>query len=129
MAGIFAEWLRHGGRKLIVDAAFSAAKDGMSEAKCGPRLAPRDFVVVGTEEFNAYPAAQMRGLGAGGAYFYTIGRFADIQNKLISEALTIVFDPAGRVIYRLGMGLNDGDRLADIDSDTRSERRIAPERQ
>jgi hypothetical protein len=37
-----------------------------------------------------------------------------------------VFDPAGKVMYRMGFGVNDGDQLADIDSDTRSERRIAP---
>jgi hypothetical protein len=124
----FADWLRHGGRKLVMDAAFSAAKDGISEAEVRAMFGPPDFVVVGAEEFKAYPMAQMRGLGTGGAYFYKIGRFADVPYKLISEAFTIVFDPAGKVIYRLGMGLNDGDRLADIDSDTRSERRIAPER-
>ena len=29
----FADWLRHGGRKLVTDAAFSAARNGMSEAE------------------------------------------------------------------------------------------------
>ncbi len=27
----FAKWLRHGGRRLTLDGAFSAAKDGLSE--------------------------------------------------------------------------------------------------
>jgi hypothetical protein len=120
----FADWLRHGGRKLIEDAAFSTARDRMSEAEVRATFGPPDFVVVGPEEFKAYSVAQMR--GAGGAYFYKVGRFANVTNKLNSEVFAIVFDPAGRVIYRLGFGLNDGDRLADIDSDTRSERRISP---
>jgi hypothetical protein len=119
----FAEWLRHGGRKLVTDAAFSAARDGMSEDDVRAMFGPPDFVVVGPEEFKSYSVAHMK--GAGGAYFYKIGRFADIPNRITSEAFVIVFDPAGRVVYRLGFGVNDGDRLADIDSDTRSERRIA----
>jgi len=57
---------------------------------------------------------------------YKVGRFADVPDRLTTEAFTIVFDPAGRVMYRLGFGVNDADRLADIDSDTRSERRIVP---
>jgi hypothetical protein len=119
----FAEWLRHGGRKLVTDAAFSAARDGMSEGDVRAMFGPPDFVVVGPEEFKSYSVAHMK--GAGGAYFYKIGRFADIPNRITSEAFVIAFDPAGRVVYRLGFGVNDGDRLADIDSDTRSERRIA----
>jgi hypothetical protein len=53
-------------------------------------------------------------------------RFADAPNKLVSEVFAIVFDPAGRAMYRTGFGVNDRDRLADIDSDTRSERRVTP---
>ena len=120
----FADWLRHGGRKLLADAAFSAAKDGMSETEVRATFGPPDFVVVGVEEFKAHSVAHMR--GAGGAYFYKVGRFAEVPDKLIREVFVIVFDPAGRTMYRLGFGLNDGDRLGDIDSDTRSERRIAP---
>jgi hypothetical protein len=111
----FADWLRHGGRKLIIDAAFSTAKDGMSEAEVRAIFGPPDFVVVGADEFKAYSVAQVR--GAGGAYFYKVGRFAQITNVLTSEAFTIVFDPAGKIMYRLGFGVNDGDKLADIDSD------------
>jgi hypothetical protein len=120
----FAEWLRHGGRKLATDAAFSAVKDGMSEAEVRATFGPPDLVIVGADEFKSYSVAHMK--SAGGAYFYKIGRFADIPNRITSEAFTIVFDPAGRAMYRLGFGVSDGDRLADIDSDTRSERRIVP---
>ena len=96
----------------------------MSESEVRATFGPPDFVVVGTEEFKAYLVAKMK--RAGGAYFYKVGRFADVQDKIVSEAFTIVFDPTGKVMYRLGFGVNDGDRLADVDSDTRSERRIVP---
>jgi hypothetical protein len=59
-----------------------------------------------------------------GAYFYKIGRFAHLPTKFISDAFTIVFDPAGTVMYQLGFGVNEDDRLADIDTDTRTERRV-----
>jgi hypothetical protein len=120
----FAGWIRHGGRKLLTDAAFSAARNRMSETQIRAAFGPPDFVVVGDEEFKSYSVARMK--GAGGAYFYKVGSFADVPYKFINEAFAIVFDAAGRVTYRLGIGLNDGDRLADIDSDTRSERRIGP---
>jgi hypothetical protein len=118
----FAEWLRHGGRKLLIDAAFTAAKDGMTEADVRAIFGPPDFVAVGGDELGAHQVVRMRGMG--GAYFYKIGKFAYLPNKLGSEAFTIVFDPTGRVMYRLGFGVNEFDRLAVIDSDTRSERRI-----
>lgn len=119
---VFADWLRHGGRKLIIDAAFSAARNGMTEAEVRAAFGPPDFVVVGAEEFNSYRVAHMA--GAAGAYFYKVGRFAENPNTLTSEAFTIVFDSSGKTIYRMGFGVNDGDRLADIDTDTRSERRV-----
>jgi hypothetical protein len=37
---------------------------------------PPNFVVVGSDEFEAYRAAQMKGLGAAGAYSYKVGPFA-----------------------------------------------------
>jgi hypothetical protein len=98
----------------------------VSEAEVRAIFGPPDFAVVGADEFNAYSIAHMRGLGAGGAYFYKVGRFAVVTNQLVSGAFAIVFDPAGKVVYRLGFGVNDGDSLADIGTDTRSERRIAP---
>jgi hypothetical protein len=119
----FAERLRHGARLLLRDAVFSAAKDGMSEIEVRAVFGPPDSVVVGPDEFKTHSVAHMR--GAAGAYFYKVGRFATIPDKLISEVFAIVFDPAGKVMYRIGFGVNDGDPLADIDSDTRSERRIA----
>ena len=97
----------------------------MSEAEVRMVLGPPDLVVVGPEEFQAYSVAHMRGLGAHGAYFYKIGRFAASPNQISAGVFAIVFDPAGKVVYRLGFGVNDDDRLADIDTDTRSERRIA----
>lgn len=83
---------------------------------------PPDFVAVGGDELGAHQVVRMSGMGD--AYFYKIGRFAILPDKLSSEAFTIVFDPAGRVMYRLGFGLNKDDRLAEIDSDTRTERRV-----
>ena len=121
----FADWLRHGGRKELSRAAFSAAEDGMSEAEIRATFGPPDLVVVGDEEFRPHEVAHM--VGAGGAYFYKLGRFASpVLNKLVSEAFVIVFDRDGRVMYRLGFGMDDGDGLADVDADTRSDRRIAP---
>jgi hypothetical protein len=120
----FAERLRHGSRKLLEDAAFSAARDGMTENEVRTTFGPPDSVVVGPEESKARSVAQMS--GSAGAYFYKVGRFATIPDKLFSEVFAIVFDRAGKVMYRMGFGVNDGDQLADIDSDTRSERRIAP---
>jgi len=122
----FADWLRHGGRKLVMDAAFSAASDGMSETQVRETFGPPDLVVVGKDEFAAYSVAQMKGLGAAGAYFYKVGPFAYPPEEIINDVFVIVFDSTGRTVYRMGFGTNDGDRLADIGSDTRSDRRIAP---
>lgn len=122
----FADWLRHGGRKLVMDAAFSAARDGMSETEVRKMFGPPDLIVVGNDEFAAYRFAQMKGLGAAGAYFYKVGPFASPGGKIINDAFVIIFDATGRVVYRMGVGTKDGDRLADIGSDTRSDRRIAP---
>jgi hypothetical protein len=123
---VFADWLRHGGRKLVMNAAFSAAKDGMSETEVREVFGPPDFIVVGNDEFKAYRVAQMKGLGAAGAYFYKVGSFASSSGKIVNDVFAIVFDSTGRTVYRMGFGTNDGDRLADIGSDTRSDRRIAP---
>jgi hypothetical protein len=122
----FADWVKHGGRKLVMDAAFSTANDGMSETQVRETFGPPDLVVVGNDEFAAYRVAQMKGLGAAGAYFYKVGPFASPQGKIINDVFVIVFDSTGRTVYRMGFGTSDGDRLADIGSDTRSDRRIAP---
>lgn len=58
-----------------MNAAFSAAKDGMSETEVREVFGPPDFIVVGNDEFKAYRVAQMKGLGAAGAYFYKVGSF------------------------------------------------------
>jgi len=123
---VFSNWLRHGGRRLVQDGAFSAAKNGMSEAEVRAAFGPPDFVVVGPEEFESYSVAHMRGLEARGAYFYKIGQFAALPDQVTGGVFAIVFNANGRVVYRLGFGVKDDDALADIDSDTRSERRIAP---
>jgi hypothetical protein len=68
----------------------------------------------------------MRGLGARGYYLYKIGRFAVRPSQITGGVFAIVFNINGRVVYRFGFGVNDDDRMADIDSDTRSERRIVP---
>jgi hypothetical protein len=120
----FEDWLRHGGRKLVMDAAFSAAKDGMSETEVREVFGPPDLVIVGNDEFEAYSVAQMK--GAAGAYFYKIGPFATPTREIIPEVFAIIFDSTGRTVYRMGFGTGAGDKLADIGSDTRSERRIAP---
>jgi hypothetical protein len=122
----FANWLRHGGRKLVIDAAFSTAKDGMSETEVREVFGPPDLVVAGDDEFEPYRVARMKGLGAAGAYFYKVGPFASDAGKIINDVFAIVFDSTGRTVYRMGFGTSDGDTLADIGSDTRSERRIAP---
>jgi hypothetical protein len=122
----FADWLRHGGRKLVMDAAFAAAKDGMSEVEVRDVFGPPDLVVVGNDEFEAYRVAQMKGLGAAGAYFYKVGPFASTHGKIVNDVFAIVFDSKGRAVYRMGFGTGDGDRLANIGSDTRSDRRITP---
>lgn len=51
----FADWLRHGGRKLVMDAAFSAAKDGMSELRSGRRSDLRIWLSSATT--NSRPTA------------------------------------------------------------------------
>ena len=107
---------------MIVDGAFSAANDGMSEGEVRAKFGPPDLVLIGAE--NSYSVIRMR--GAAGVYFYKIGRFADIPGRLTNDVFAVVFDRAGRLIYRMGFGVNDGDRLADIDSDTRADRRIVP---
>lgn len=122
----FADWLKHGGRKLVRDAASSVAKDGMSETEVREVFGPPDLVVVGNDEFEAYRVAQMKGLGAAGAYFYKVGAFASLPGEIINEVFAIVFDSSGKTVYRMGFGTDAEDRLADIGSDTRSERRIAP---
>lgn len=122
----FSNWLRHGGRRLVEDVAFRKAKNGMSEADVRAAFGPPDLVVVGSGEFERYSFANMRGLGAHGAYFYKIGRFAVLPNQSTAGGFAIVFNATGKVVYRLGFGVNGDDRLADIDSDTRSERRVAP---
>jgi hypothetical protein len=122
----FAYFLRHGGRRLIRDAAFSAAKDGMSEAEVREVFGPPDFVVAGNDEFDAYPVTHMKGLGASGAYFYKVGPFAERSDEIDNEAFAIIFGSTGKTVYGMGLSTNVGDRLTDIDSDTRSERRIAP---
>ena len=43
----FANWLRHGGRKLVLHGAFGAAKDGLSEDEVRSIFGPPDLVVVG----------------------------------------------------------------------------------
>jgi hypothetical protein len=121
----FSNWLRHGGRRLVETGAFSAAKNGMSEAEVRAAFGPPDLVVVGPE-LDSYSVVHMRGLGARGAYLYKIGRFAALPNQVTGAAFAIVFNADGKVVHRLGFGVNDDDRLADIDSDTRSERRIVP---
>lgn len=123
---VFAGWLRHGGRKLIIDAAFSGAKDGMSENDIREAFGPPDFVMVGNEEFKTYRVAQMKGLGAAGAYFYKVGPFASFKGEIINDVFAIIFDSTGRTVYRMGFGISDADRLSDIGSDTRSDRRIVP---
>ena len=96
----------------------------MSETNVRELFGPPDDVVVGDEELKARPTVRMR--GAGGAYLYKVGRFASVSGDLsVSDVFAIVFDTAGTVIYRMGFGVKDGDRLADIDTDTRSDRRIA----
>jgi hypothetical protein len=119
----FAEWLRLGGRRLVRDAAFSAARHGMNETQVRETFGPPDLV-VGVDEVKSHPIVHLK--GAGGAYFYKIGRFAEVPGKPISEVFAIIFDPSGNVMDRLGHGVGDGDALADIDRDTRSEQRIAP---
>ena len=63
--------------------------------------------------------------GAQGAYLYKIGPFANVSGAITSEVFAIVFDPTGRVMYRLGFGVLDTDPLANIDADTRSDRLVA----
>ena len=121
----FADWLRHGGRRLLQDAAFSAVKDGMSETEIREVLGPPDMVVVGDEEFQPYQVANMKGLGAAGAYFYKIGPFASGPDQILNEVFAVVFNSTGRTRYRLGFGTKNADKLADLGTDTRSERRIS----
>jgi hypothetical protein len=121
----YADWLRHGGRRLLQDAAFSAMKDGMSETEVRRILGPPDMVVVGDEEFQPYQVANMKGLGAAGAYLYKIGRFASGRDQILNEVFEVVFDSTGRTRYRLGFATKNADKLADLDTDTRSERRIS----
>ncbi len=98
----------------------------MSETEVREAFGPPDFVIVGNDEFERYRVAQMKGLGGAGAYLYKVGPFASLDGKIDNEVFTIIFDSTGRTVYRMGFGTNDEDRLADIGSDTRSERRIAP---
>ena len=119
----FAEWLKRGGRMLNQNGAFTQTKHGMSEDEVRSALGPPDLVVVGKDELKLHRAVDLK--GAGGAYFYKIGRFASSGNEVFHHTFAIVFDPSGRVIYRLGQGFNSTEPLADIDTDTRSDRRIA----
>jgi hypothetical protein len=58
--------------------AFDAAKKGMSEAEVRAIFGPPDFVVVSVEELNPNEQIWYSMAGKGGAYYYKIGRFADI---------------------------------------------------
>ncbi|MEZ5901310.1 MAG: hypothetical protein R3D51_17665 [Hyphomicrobiaceae bacterium] len=126
----FANWLRHGGRKLVMDGAFTAARNGLSEAEVRNTFGPPDLVVVGSQELEKFPAANMRGLGAYGLYIYKVGTFAHPPTKQIySELFYIVFDRAGNVVFVMGGSGSNYEAVADIETDTRSDRRIASARQ
>jgi len=118
----FAVWLRQGGRRLLREAAFTAAQDGMSEQEVRATFGPPDFVIAGVENLKEHPNIRLR--GAEGAYLYKIGRFVDVSGPISSEVFAIVFDPAGRVMSRLGFAVQDSDTLANIDVDTRSDHRV-----
>ena len=119
----FAEWLRHGGRKLILHAAFSVAEEGLTEDEVRTHLGPPDLVLVGPDELKGYQVVRMK--NAKGAYLYKIGRFAQLNGALYNDVFAIVFDERGKVISRLGFGEYDGSSLANLDTDTRSDRRVA----
>jgi len=118
----FAIWLRQGGRRLLRDAAFAAAQDGMSEQEVRAAFGPPDFVIAGAGALQEHP--QIRVKGAQGAYLYKVGRFVELYGPISSEVFAIVFDSAGRVMHRLGFGVQESDTLANIDIDTRSEDRV-----
>jgi hypothetical protein len=118
----FAIWLRQGGRRLLRDAAFAAAQDGMSEQEVRATFGPPDFVIAGAEELKGHPQLRLR--GAEGAYLYKIGRFVDLSGPISSEVFAIVFDSSGRVVHRLGFGVQESDTLANIDVDTRSDHKV-----
>ncbi|MEX2618189.1 MAG: hypothetical protein WD767_19040 [Alphaproteobacteria bacterium] len=122
----FSKWLKHGGRKLLLNDAFSAAKDGLTEDQIRSFFGPPDLVVVGTDELEKkLPNANMRGLGAEGAYAYKLGEFAQPPSRdIFAEQLIIVFDRNGRVVYRLGQGTHVTGPETDVESDSRSDRRI-----
>lgn len=88
-------------------------------------MGPPDFVVVGDDEFAAYRTVHMKGLGAAGAYFYKVGAFVSSTGEISNDAFVIIFNSTGQSVYRMEIGTEDGDRLADIGSDTRSDRRVA----
>lgn len=122
----FSEWLKHGGRYLLIDGAFAAAKDGLTEEQIRTNFGAPDRVVVGADELEEkLPTANMRGLGAEGAYVYKLGIFATPPSRdIFAQEFIIVFDRTGRVVYRLGGATHATDPESDINVDTRSERRI-----
>ena len=124
----FSDWLRHGGRKLVLDGANAAAKDGLTEEQIRSIFGPPDLVVAGTDELaEKLPSANMRGLEAEGAYVYKIGEFAQPPRQdIFAEQFIIVFGRTGKVVYRLSQGTYETGPETDIEVDTRTDRRIGP---
>ena len=124
----FSDWLRHGGRKLVLDGAHAAAKDGLTQEQIRSIFGPPDLVVAGTDELaEKLPTANMRGLGAEGAYVYKIGKFAQPPRRdIFAEQFIIVFGRAGKVVYRLSQATHETGPETDIEFDTRTDRRIGP---
>src|SRR5262245_22469156 len=118
----FAVWLRQGGRRLLREAAFTAAQDGMSEQEVRATFGPPDFVIAGVEQFKRHADSGL--CGCAGAFLSEIGRFVDVAGAVRSEVIAIVLDPAARLMSRLCFAVQDSDTLANIVVDTRSVHRV-----
>lgn len=116
----FANWLRYGGRRDLERAAFSAMRDGLSEAEVRSILGPPDAVLVGKDELRG---TGMEFQDAGGAYAYKLGPKAE-DDEILQNMFAVIFNAQGKVRYRFAFGVRDGSGLAAIDEDTRSERLI-----
>jgi hypothetical protein len=84
------------------------------------------LVFVGAAELENFPPVKIGPATSEGVYVYKLGTFAEGTCCRIREKIFIIFfDRSGKVIFRRGNDVSPGGKVADIDSDTRSERRIA----
>lgn len=137
----FAKWLDAGGRGYwLLDTAINGIRNDMSESEIRSVLGAPDLVVIGAEEYKQSASIhRLKPVGIGGSdhgyihrlhrnaqgvYFYKTGRIAMRDGLINYTVLEIQFNSNGMVTDRFHFAVDPDSALADLWTDTRSNRLI-----